>query len=271
MGVLQMKGVVDHRGRVFSTLGGVMDGLFVSDGAVIPRSLGINPLLMISSFTERAVELHLKHDKKAGSPPPAVARRLPRPTNRANGIQFTERMKGMLRFQAEGARPEEDVEFDFVLTIEVKDIKAFVANPGLKNKVTGTVRCARLNADHGTRSLRVEHGGTWRMFVPNPQENCYNMFYDFVVVSVTGDRFVFHGEKTVRSDKRILKYLADPTEPYLDTTRLACTVHRQEASRANAPVRYDGPRPPPPAFHRFGRLCSRSPLICLARSDARPR
>jgi cholesterol oxidase len=54
-------GTVDHRGRVYAEDGRVHEGLYVSDGSVIPRALGVNPLLTISAFTERMVE-HLRHE-----------------------------------------------------------------------------------------------------------------------------------------------------------------------------------------------------------------
>ena len=44
-------GVVDHAGRVFG-----QDGLYVVDGAVIPRAVGRNPSRTIAAIAERAVE-----------------------------------------------------------------------------------------------------------------------------------------------------------------------------------------------------------------------
>lgn len=49
-------GVVDHAGRVFRADGRVHDGLYVIDGSVLPRAIGVNPFLTISMFAERAAD-----------------------------------------------------------------------------------------------------------------------------------------------------------------------------------------------------------------------
>jgi cholesterol oxidase len=67
MGHDRSAGVVDHKCRVFDASAragstGVHEGLYVIDGAVIPRSLGVNPLLTISALAERAM-MHLAADR----------------------------------------------------------------------------------------------------------------------------------------------------------------------------------------------------------------
>lgn len=66
MGRDRTQGVVDHKCRVFNGAAGagdtaVHDGLYVIDGAVIPRSLGVNPLFTITALSERAM-LHFARD-----------------------------------------------------------------------------------------------------------------------------------------------------------------------------------------------------------------
>jgi cholesterol oxidase len=66
MGRDRDEGVVDHKGQVFDACAeagraDVHRGLYVMDGAVMPRSLGVNPLLTITALAERAL-IHLGRD-----------------------------------------------------------------------------------------------------------------------------------------------------------------------------------------------------------------
>lgn len=59
-------GATDHKGRVFDASSGagstaVHAGLYVIDGSVVPRSLGVNPLLTISALAERTM-IHFAAD-----------------------------------------------------------------------------------------------------------------------------------------------------------------------------------------------------------------
>lgn len=62
MGQDAAEGVVNHKCQVFANAvggGAVHEGLHVMDGSVIPRSLGVNPLLTITALAERAM-LHFE-------------------------------------------------------------------------------------------------------------------------------------------------------------------------------------------------------------------
>jgi len=78
MGREAADGVVNHKSEVFDTApgrgaGAVHDGLYVIDGSIIPRSLGVNPLLTITALSERALA-HILADRRltaTGRPTPA--------------------------------------------------------------------------------------------------------------------------------------------------------------------------------------------------------
>jgi cholesterol oxidase len=89
MGTERGDGVVNHKCQVFDASASagpadVHEGLYVIDGAIMPRSLGVNPLLTITALAERAM-LHLARDRglafddapRAYATPISVPRRAP--------------------------------------------------------------------------------------------------------------------------------------------------------------------------------------------------
>ena len=67
MGQNAGEGVVNHKCQVFDGLAqeSTHSGLYVCDGSVIPRSIGVNPLLTITALAERAM-VHLARDHNLG-------------------------------------------------------------------------------------------------------------------------------------------------------------------------------------------------------------
>jgi cholesterol oxidase len=85
MGEDAARGVVNHKCQVFDGASGegVHAGLYVCDGAVIPRSIGVNPLLTITALAERAM-VHLARDHNLGFDTAPI-----RPTERAKAQVMT--------------------------------------------------------------------------------------------------------------------------------------------------------------------------------------
>jgi cholesterol oxidase len=73
MGDDYLQGAVDPYGRVYSGDGTVHDGLYVTDGSVIPSALGVNPFLTISALTERFAERKIQQLGGNAYPAPKTA------------------------------------------------------------------------------------------------------------------------------------------------------------------------------------------------------
>jgi cholesterol oxidase len=223
MGEDASSGVVDADGRVFASSSGsaVHDGLYVCDGSIVPRPLGVNPLLTISALAERICSRiaaqrgwQLDHSLD-GVPRTAAAKEAARP-----GIQFTETMRGFFSAggeddfeQAERRGREQDSPFMFTLTIVSDDLERMLDEQEHAARIFGTVEAKALSPSPLTVT-----DGAFNLFITDPAKpEAKLMRYRMKLTAEDGKRYFFDGFKRIEDDPGL--------DMWADTTTLFVTVY----------------------------------------------
>ncbi|XP_072017812.1 uncharacterized protein [Amphiura filiformis] len=212
MGETGASGVVNHAGQVFvGDTSEIHQGLYVLDGSVMPRSLGINPCLTISMVAERG--MRLMAEERGWSIDFESSKVLDLESTRARpGIRFTERLAGQMTIG------ENSGTCKLILTIESEDVEQMLNEDETHQaRVHGNATCDILSSC----PLTVSNGYFTMFSLSEDNVQSREMTYNMNLTSAEGAVYYLKGHKLIHKDSAF-------EIGKKDTTRLEISVYKGE-------------------------------------------
>ncbi|CAG8576372.1 6145_t:CDS:2, partial [Scutellospora calospora] len=208
----------------------VHEGLYVCDGSIIPRALGVNPFFTISALAERICNLAardrnwtinydlVKEPINFEKPSVIWPRESLEPIETTwpplnGGVTFTEVMRGYFSTEvitknykaAEIQAKSSNSTMQFLINIIAFNVNSLIDLEDNSATISGTVSCRALSPD----PLTIVQG-KFRLFIKEKnQVDANTMMYNLNLVATDGSKYRFKGFKLLDNDS-VLGALMDP-------------------------------------------------------------